>query len=288
MAEKSSRENLVLNLDRSTEIARILENSFRNKEHIFRDQKELVENQMPLGVQPLSREHALFIFYIVPQDYATVSVRLYKRARELFEKRAELFDPEYVARLNVEDIKKLVSRKIGARFPNEAAFRWYANSIKLTKEYRGDPRRLFNVSKDACEVLSHIKEFRGFGPKTGALLLRAISNLGFAKLSHVSNVKIPVDVHDVRIAFYTHSVSGSNDVDTYVRNYSKYANLVQNLWSRSAGLARVDWLILDRALWLLGSKACVKGKHLHCPLKNFCIKGSSSLEEQQLDKFVKT
>jgi len=287
IAIKNKHEKLEVNVERAAKIARILADNFIARKGVFSDQKELVENQLPKNVETLSKEHALFIFYVVPQDYATRSARLYKKAKALFEEHREFFDPSHIANMGIDEVRQIISMRIGARFPGETAQRWLSNSISLINEYNGDPREIFNTSKDAREALKRIRKFRGFGPKTGALFLRSFVNLGFTKLSNISEILMPVDVHDTRIAFYTKCIYGSDELSKYLDNYAKYTRQVQRLWSQASQSAGVDWLILDRALWLLGSKRCIKDKHTGCPIRALCVKGEPISREEQLVSFLK-
>jgi endonuclease III len=229
MKSISHKPNLALDFDKSVEIAHILVSGFLKRKGIFNDQKELVENQLPRGVQPLSKEHALFLFHIITLDYGTRSARLYENGKLLFVQHPELFNPAEVLEMGIDKVRELVVNNIGARFPNEATLRWYQNSKKLLKEYDGDPRNIFRISSDAEDVFKRVREFRGLGRKTGALLLRAFSNLGFAKLENLDKVLVPVDIHDTRIAFFTHCVRGSQNPETYVKDYSRYVKCVSEL-----------------------------------------------------------
>ncbi|KKL58049.1 hypothetical protein LCGC14_2229250 [marine sediment metagenome] len=35
----------------------------------------------------------------------------------------------------------------------------------------------------------------------------------------------------------------------------------------------INWLQIDRALWILGSKGCANKRHFDCPIKDDCLKG---------------
>ena len=256
--------------------------AFENQAGIFDDTSDLLEFQIPDGVEQTSLEHARFLFYLISQDYGTKSARLYAKAKALYSNNPQIFDPEYVVSnyTGADDLRLAEDTgvQLSTRFPKETAKRWYGNSEKLLKEYQGDPRKIFTTSSDARVVFRHIRSFRGFGPKIGGLLLRTFLGCKFAKLDHVEDVLVPVDVHDSRIAFYTGAVI-TVDGDSHVEDYHEYAQQIQHLWSDACNSAGLDWLQVDRALWLLGSRGCVSLRCAECSLADICWKGRSVLQK---------
>jgi len=257
---------------RAEEVVTRLDTAFRNKMGVFADTKELLENQIPQKVTPLSIEHACFLFYLISNDYGTKSSMLYERAKRLYVSDPALFSPRLILQrfTDYEDVDLVESTgvRLGTRFPAETAKRWYLNSEKLCREYEGDPRAIFS-SNDARVVFSRIREFRGFGPKIGGLLLRTFIGCGFAHLENLEDVLIPVDIHDARIAFWTGAVN-IPDMAGEIEDYHRYASQVQHVWSQACRAKELDWLEVDRALWILGSKGCVKLLCGTCALNNIC------------------
>jgi endonuclease III len=276
--------SVYVDVERGIKIARILEDAFTNGVKIFSNIRNLIEHQIPEGVKPLSREHALFLFYIAPLDYLMRSELLYTRAKIMFKKKPELFDPSYVSNTfnetNLQELANPLRKYLGIRFPSEAAKRWYKNSIILLQLYQGDPRNIFKGSRDAKEIFKRITQFRGLGRKTGSMLLRCMIDLGLAKLENINDVLPPVDIHDVRIAFYTkiaHSEEYSEE------NAQKFTRVIQNVWSYICKEGNLNWLKVDRALWLLGSNGCAKKKCNNCPINNFC----TMQEKETLEEYLK-
>lgn len=278
------KQPLELYPERAELVVKRLLQAFENRYGIFEDTSDLLEFQIPAGVQPTSLEHARFLFYLIAQDYGTKSARLYAKAKALYSKYPRIFDPEYVvANYTGADDPKLANDtgvQLSTRFPKETAKRWYENSEKLLKEYEGDPRRMFAVSSDARVVFERIRSFRGFGPKIGGLLLRTFLGCKFTKLDRVEDVLIPVDVHDSRIAFYTGAAKTANG-DSHVEDYYEYSRQIQHLWSQACNSAGLDWLQVDRALWLLGSRGCVNLRCAECRLSDLCWKGQSVLQKER-------
>lgn len=272
---------LRLNRERAGVVVTRLLDAFESNYGIFEDTSDLLEFQIPIGVQPKSLEHARFLFYLIAQDYGTKSARLYAKAKALYLKNPDVFNPVYViAKYKGAGDPKLADDtgvQLSTRFPRETAKRWYENSAKLVEEYEGDPRKIFNSTSDARVVFKRIRTFRGFGPKIGGLLLRTFLGCGFATLEHVTDVLVPVDVHDSRIAFYTGAAKTANGGER-VSDYHEYAQEIQHLWSDACNASGLDWLQVDRALWLLGSRGCVNLRCSECRLVDLCWKGRSVLK----------
>jgi endonuclease III len=273
--------SVYVDVERGIEIARILENAFTNGVKIFADTRNLIEHQIPEDVKPLSREHVLFLFYIAPLDYLMKSELLYTRAKMMFKNRPELFDPSYVSstfnETNLHELANLLRKYLGVRFPSEAAKRWYKNSVILLQLYQGDPRNIFKGSRNAKEIFKKITQFRGLGGKTGGMIFRCMIDLGLAEVENINDVLPPVDIHDVKIAFYTKIVYSEEYSE---RNARKFTRVIQNVWSCICREGGLNWLTVDRALWLLGSNGCAKRKCNNCPINNFCTMRERGILEE--------
>src|SRR3989304_8859228 len=96
--------------ERSRKIVRKLIFAFENKEGVFSDTKELLENQIPEGVIQKSKEHANFLFYLISQDHGTKSAKLYERAKNLYSRNPDNFHPVKILQNNLSSgSKKLIS-----------------------------------------------------------------------------------------------------------------------------------------------------------------------------------
>jgi endonuclease III len=250
--------------------------AFKHREGLLSETDDLVENQIPDGVEPLSRDHALFLFYTAVNDHGMKSSRLYAKAKMLFLDRHDLFEPTKVVAgfIGPQDPKLVdgTGKQLGTRYPKETAKTWYINSERLTQRYGGDPRNLFRSSSDARELLKEIKTFRGYGPKIGGMILRAVVGLGFAEVSGIEEVLVPVDIHDSRICFLT-GVLKLNDGTEGRVDYYAYVPKVQRVLLNACNSLGIKWLAVDRALWLIGSRGCVNRRCRLCPLHDICSIG---------------
>ena len=262
---------------RTGQIVRALRDAFESRRGVFSDIKELLENQIPEGVALQSRQHANFLFYLISQDHGVKSAKLYERAKGLYGQQPQCFDPLAITKTFAgEDDPKLVEilRTLAVRYPVNGAKSWYRNSVTLCRDYGCDARQLFD-SKDARTIMTAIRELHGFGPKTGGLLFRVFVGTGMASPSNIEDVDFPTDIHDTRIAAFTRIA----DVPTTVteKTYMPYVRAAERAWKSACLAEGADWLQVDRALWILGSKGCARDRHYDCPIKHFCINGNGDL-----------
>lgn len=256
-----------------------LQRAFLGRDGLLAAQDDLVENQIPEGVQALSREHALFLFYTVANDHGMKSTRLYARAKELFQNEREIFEPcKVLSRYHSPDDPHLLQatgKFLGTRYPSATARGWYLNSNRLEEQFGGDPRNLFSRYNDAQELLKQITNFIGYGPKTGGLLLRAVIGLGFAQPEAVEKVLLPVDIHDSRISFITGIVSAPHNKNPDDDFYYSFVREIQQILLDACNDLGLAWPDIDRALWLIGSRGCAKLRCGQCPIQDLCEIGRS-------------
>src|SRR5437588_1278631 len=113
--------SLTTNAEQAKIVISRLQSAFAKREGLLQEVGDLVENQIPEGVQPLSRDHALFLFYTVANDHGMKSSRLYARSKELFKLRRYLFDPHKVLKkYRAPDDPELLEdtgKFLGTRYP---------------------------------------------------------------------------------------------------------------------------------------------------------------------------
>jgi endonuclease III len=277
--------NVTVDMERARLVVDKVNRAFKSRQGLLSETDDLVENQIPEGVEQLSKDHALFLFYTVANDHGVKSYRMYARAKELFHKRREVFNPFWIVEnfQGADDsiLTELTGEQIGARYPRQAARTWYLNSNKLIKEYNGDPRELFHSASNARELIKKIKSFRGYGPKIGGMLLRATVGLGFADVTGIEEVLVPVDIHDSRISFFTEILKPKEKVQDARIDYYAYVTQVQRILLDSCNHLGIKWLDTDRALWLIGSRGCVNRRCKACPINNLCTVGKTVLADQK-------
>lgn len=268
---------LTLNYPRAVSVFSTLADSYSRGTGLFIDNTTLVENNVPEGVTRGSQAHALFLFFTALNDHGVKSSIMYNRAKSLYKQSPHLFDPSWInsnfSENTCGNLKDLVSVPLGARYPSALAKSWYKNAVKLLKEYDGNPISLFSCSSDAQIVLKKIKEFSGIGPKIGGMILRASVTLCWTSdtLINLDKVLVPVDIHDSRIVFYTGILNIPNS-DSTKQDYYQYHQTVQKVITEICASEKINWIDVDRALWLTGSLGCSTGNCTLCCINPFCSK----------------
>jgi len=286
---QTKSSGLVINAQRIDQLVKMMNEAFKSSYGLFKNQGDLLENQIPYGVSKGSKEHALFMFYIVQNDHGVKSFRMYEKAKELYHINPEYFNPTWISEHfqedNLEELVENVAKQIGSRYPQALAKSWYCNSIILQEKYDGNPMNMFISSDDATILIKTIKSFRGYGTKIGGMLLRAIVGVGFNKsVKNLDKVLVPVDIHDSRILFLT---GGFNDptYKTQGFDYYKYVQKAQAALLDACNRCNISWLDVDRALWLTGSRGCSYNKCEMCCIKTIC-EGRGTVHNEQTLGFL--
>lgn len=265
------------NLGRAREICRALISAFEKREAVFSDIKELLENQLPDGVTPLSREHANFLFFLISQDHGVKSAKLYERAKALYTALPDSFEPRHIVSkypASHPDGPINILQALSVRYPRNGARSWLSNSYVLCTQYDGDARKIFHAVTSA-EAMKRIRALLGFGPKTGGLLFRVFVGLKLYIPPDEDDIPFPTDIHDTRIAALTDIADIPSGVTE--STYMPYVKLAEQVWRQACKEESISWLQVDRALWILGSKGCTNERHFDCPIRRYCKLGSEFL-----------
>jgi endonuclease III len=261
-------------------IASAILSAYRQRQGVFETTTDLLENQIILGVDPGSEEHARFYFYLIYNDHGTKSATLYARFRQLYAEKPQLFDSAYLSKHSSGNggppsfLRDAISG-LGLRYPKQSLISWWSNTMQLVRSYESKPINLFRSTSDAVELFGRVQSFRGYGPKTAGLLIRVIVGMGFHHLNNLRKVPVPVDVHDTRIAYWTglYRPEGSGIDPGHLSEDAVHVKSVSALWQEAARQLHEPWPELDRALWLLGSRGCVGRRCQLCPVRQWCEEG---------------
>jgi N-glycosylase/DNA lyase len=280
-----------MNNDKAVNLVSLIAEDYLANKGIFSTTEDLLEFQIPKGIKYCSKEHARFYFYLVFNDHGTKSRSLYIKFKELYRNFRRLFSPHDIVN-NFKDNENLLRESflsnLGLRYPTQAAKSWISNSEMLIDRYNGEPIDLYNSTSNAVELFKRIKNFRSYGPKTSGVLVRIIKGVGFnGNLRNITDVPLPVDIHDSRIALMCgiYKPDGLDDIYNIYSN-PKHIQKIEKIWRDAAKKSGVKWVDIDRALWLLGSKGCVNKLCIKCPINQYCKTGRSfSNENGQLNLF---
>lgn len=164
-------------INKATNIARILYEQFKNKSGFFKGY-EMPEYVPPSGLDKTSREYALYLTYVIAIDFQTNAVKLWSRARSLFEDEPKLFEPKVIVKLDKDYLRSIV-RSLGARYPSGGADGWKKISKILLNEYEGDPRNITKEPISLEELRRRLQKFPYLrGKKLNTFYIRAMGENG--------------------------------------------------------------------------------------------------------------
>jgi len=227
---------------------------------------------LPTGMSKGSKEHALFLTYVISIDYMTDARKLWANARGAFNLYPERFQPSTI--LNLAD-RTLISflRNLGARYPKSGAATWKKISALLNEKYEGDPRNITRTPITINEVRNRLDEFPYLrGPKLFNFYLRAMGENGLLKISDFNELDIPVDAQVARFTFYTGAVKIKGQSFQGCVYEDPLRGIIQAVWRRAASQLNIYPWKLDEPIWTIGSSLCPQWKCRRCPVEELCDK----------------
>jgi hypothetical protein len=132
-------------------IAGRLFNEFYNRKGFFQSYS-MPEYILPRNLKEGSREHALFLTYVISIDYTPDAVKLWKKSRRAHELYPEHFTPEKILKASPRSVESFV-KKLGAGSYSNVAKTWVKTSRILTEKHEGDPR---NTTKEPSRARENL------------------------------------------------------------------------------------------------------------------------------------
>jgi len=256
---------------KATAIGKTILDQFYNKRGFFQGY-EMPEYILPPNLEKSSREHALYLTYVISVDYMVNAVKLWNNSREEYYAYPEHFQPESILRMGDQSLTTIV-RRVGARFPSTGARAWKAISKILLERYDGDPRRITETPQPIKSIKAKIADFPHLkGNKLSNFYLRAMGENQLLKITNFNELDIPVDIQVARFTIYTGVLGLEHGTFRGCVHEEPLRNLIEETWRDAAhNLGTYPWK-LDEPIWTIGSKLCSKKKCGQCPVKQYCDK----------------
>lgn len=234
-------------------IVSTLDNYYKNQ-----DSSKLATVDYPESIEYRSKEWLIYIFYSCILDYGMKSINYHKNLINTYNNHKEIFNPKYV--INKEELLNIIKTNIHPRYPNIALEKWINLSSELSKyDNLLNTISSFNTFN---ELNTFIRSIKGYGQKTGGLLIRLIYEANICSFN--DKIKyIPLDRHDIEISYL------NGIIDTPKLN-SKEIEELSDLYIKSGEKLGIDANLIDKYLWNVGTSFCNTKKCDSCPLKNTC------------------
>jgi len=257
--------------EKAFKIAEKLFDEFYNRKGIFKGYT-MPEYILPSNLKEGTREHALFLTYIVSIDYMTKAEKLWKRSRGAYELDSEMFTPGKILKVSPRTVETFV-RGLGARFGSTAADIWVNISKVLVDKYGGDPRRITDQPLEIEEITKRLKELPSLrGPKLSNFYIRAMGEKRLFKVKNLDELDIPVDKQVARFTMYTGVLKLLSEQFIGCAQEKPMRDFIEEAWRNAAKKLHTAPWKLDEPIWTIGSKLCSERKCGQCPVEDLCDK----------------
>lgn len=225
--------------------------------------KTLATVDFPEEVKYKSNEWLIYIFYSCLLDYGMRSQNYHNNLINTYHLYPQIFNPKYVIEnfaCNKEELLGIMKNNIHPRYPNVALDKWLNLSMELSKydNLLGKIKEFNNFN----ELNLFVRNIKGYGQKTGGLLLRLIYESGVCNFDDKLGY-IPLDRHDIEIS-YLNSI-----IDSRKLNNSQIEEL-SSLYIKSGEKIGIDANLIDKYLWNIGNDFCNRKNCINCPLYDDC------------------
>jgi len=268
---KTVTVNFEIDGSKAFKIAEKLYDQFYNRKGVF-ESYSMPEYILPRNLNEGSKEHALFLTYVISIDYMTDAERLWKKSRGAYELYPERFKPEKILKVSPKTVEIFV-RNLGARFGSTAAGTWIKISKLLLDKYDRDPRNITKEPSEIADVKKRLKDFPYLrGNKLSNFYIRAMGETGLFKVKNLNELDIPVDKQVARFTIYTGVLRLLGEQFVACAQDSPLRELIEEAWRNAAEkLGTAPWK-LDEPIWTIGSKLCSGRKCGNCPVEDLCEK----------------
>lgn len=226
------------------------------------DLNTLATVDFPEEIKYKSNEWLIYIFYSCLLDYGMRSQNYHNNLINTYHIYPQIFNPNYVIKnftTNKEELLNIMKNSIHPRYPNVAVDKWINLSMELSMyDDLIDTIKKFN-SFD--ELNMFVRSIKGYGQKTGGLLLRLIYESKICEFESLGY--IPLDRHDIEISYL------NNIIDSQKLNNNQIEQL-SNAYIESGKRFGIDANLIDKYLWNIGNEFCNKKNCTNCPLSNNC------------------
>lgn len=227
------------------------------------DSNTLATVDFPREVEYKSNEWLIYIFYSCLLDYGMRSQNYHNNLINTYYAYPQIFNPNYVIAnftTNKEELLNIMRNNVHPRYPNIAVNKWLNLSMELSKydNLLGKIKEFNNFN----ELNLFVRNIKGYGQKTGGLLLRLIYESNVCSFNDKLGY-IPLDRHDIEISYL------NNIIDSRKLNNIQIEEL-SNSYIKSGEKQGIDANLIDKYLWNIGSEFCNKKKCADCPLYRDC------------------
>jgi len=265
---------------KAEKIANKLLTEFYNHKGIF-ESCSPPEYVLPRKMTEGSREHALFLTYVISINYMTDSAQLWKKSRGAYALFPERFTPEKILKSSSQTVETFV-KYLGARNYVNAAKTWIKISKMLAENYHGDPR---NITKETLKITDIQKRLKLFpclrGSKLSNFYIRVMGETGLFKIKNLSQLNIPVDKQVARFTICSGVLKLVSKHFVGCAHEEPLRELLEEVWRNAAKtLGSAPWK-LHEPIRIIESTMCDHKKCKQCPVEDHCEKKKQGIATKE-------
>ncbi len=232
----------------------------------------LPEYILPSKIVKGSKEHALFLTYVMSINYMTDSAQLWKKAKAAYSLFPERFMPEKILKSSPQTVETFV-KYLGSRQQVNAAKTWIRISKILVDNYGGDPRNITKEPSKIQEIQRRLRLFPGLrGEKLSNYYIRLMGETGLLKVKNLNQLSIPIDRQLARFTVYSGILKLLNRSFSGDIYEEPFRELIEEVWKNAAKpLGTASWKLHD-PIWIVESTLCEDKKCKLCPVDDQCEK----------------
>ncbi len=252
-------------------IANIVFSEFEKQKEQSRDSPS--QNLLPTNISKGSREHALFLTYVMSINYMSDSTQLWKKARAAYMLFPERFLPDRILKSKPQTLESFV-RYLGARQYAIGAKTWSKISKVLLDSYEGDPRNIAKGPLRIQDIQNRLKRFPYLrGSKLSKQYIRAMGQAGLFDVKNLNQLNIPVDKQVARFTICTGTLKLASKRFTGYLDEDPIKDLLESVWRNAVKGhgSSAPWM-LHEPICLIESTLCSSRKCKQCPIESSCEK----------------
>lgn len=228
----------------------------------YKDKNDIANIEYPSSIKYCSKEYFLYMFYSCLLDYGMRSKIYHQNLARTYELHSEIFNPWFVSDCREEELKEIIVNFIHPRYPNVALKKWIELSHELIQY--DDILETLKTITSFQELNYFVKNMKGYGQKTGGLLVRIITDSAICHFKEEVE-SIPIDRHDIEISYLVGIIK-------HKKLLSKEIEWLSNAYVKAGKKLSINPSDIDKYLWEIGNTFCNRKKCEGCPLSKFCIK----------------
>lgn len=256
------------------------DNAYENKTHVFAEKREKflpqwniprdLEYKIPRTNPKNEKDSAGYLFVLGSLERMSLTKTNIRNGLRAWEdpKTRWIFNPIKVANAPIESVEHVCKKYLQYTL-NNFPKNYKNNCIKISSEYAGDPRNIIN-ERSFRDARKRLMEFHGIREGISNLIILYYHDRKLAKVTDPNNCRIKVDIHKSRIPLNI----GAIEIPREGIREGDLVEPLENMYFKISQELNLSSLILDPALWIIGSKVCAKRDYSlcisECPIENLC------------------